>query len=61
MVTLDVIASPGHLKLKYHNVHDEPITISADLYGLKIIYHALWKDQKEDKANSMENNVSFFI
>lgn len=32
-ITLDVVDSPIHLKLKYHNVNDEPVTMCAKLYG----------------------------
>lgn len=30
-VTLDAIDFPIHIKLKYHNVHDEPMTIGVGL------------------------------
>lgn len=36
--TLDVVASPIHLKMKYHNIYDEPVTyvpICLDPEGLK--------------------------
>lgn len=29
--TLDAMASPFHLKLKYHNDHDEPMKICSDI------------------------------
>lgn len=41
MTTLDVVASLVHLKLKYHNVLDEPVTINVDLFGVKRIHKTL--------------------
>lgn len=35
---------PSKLNLKYHNVHDEPVMINADLFGEKRIYKALKQD-----------------
>lgn len=31
ITTLDAIASLVHLNLKYHNVHDKPVIVCADL------------------------------
>lgn len=44
MATLDIIASLVHFKMKYHNVHDEPITINVELTEAKGIYQALQQD-----------------
>lgn len=41
MEILDVVASLVNLKNKYHNIHDELVTISTDLSGEKRIYKAL--------------------
>lgn len=38
---LDIVASPVHLKLKFHNLHGEPVIINVNLEGEKLIYHAL--------------------
>lgn len=42
--TLDTVASSVHPKLKYHNVHDKSVMISAGLSGVKRIY----KDFNQD-------------
>lgn len=42
-----------HLKLKYHNLQGESVTINIDLEGEKIIYQALQKDQGEDAAKEV--------
>lgn len=55
--TLNAIAFPLYLKLKYQNMHDESTIINTDLSGAKMIY----KDQKEDKAKDMEINVTSLI
>lgn len=55
-VALDVVASLVHLKLFFHNLHGEPITINLNLKGAKRIYQVLQQDQKEIKA--MEINVA---
>lgn len=57
MDTLDVVEYLFHLKLKYHNIHYEPITINVNLFEVKRIYKALQQDQKEDKSNSKKINV----
>lgn len=54
------MASLVHLKLKYHNMHEEPTIISDDLSRVKRIYNALQQDQKEGEAKAMEINVAFF-
>lgn len=51
--TLDDVASLVHLKLKYHNLQGEPITVNVDLEGEKIIYQALQQDQWEGKATGV--------
>lgn len=43
--------------MKYHNVHNEPFTISADLVETKNIYQSLEQKQKQCEATSMEINV----
>lgn len=43
-VTLNFVASPIHLKLKYHNLQGDPITIKVDLEWEKRIYQALQRD-----------------
>lgn len=55
-VMLDVVTPMVHLKLKYHNLQEELITINVDLEGAKRIYQALQKDQEEYMA--MEINVA---
>lgn len=45
IATLDVVASLMHLKLKYHNLTGEPITINSNLKGETRIYEALQRDQ----------------
>lgn len=57
MDTLDVVEYLFHLKLKYHSIHYEPITINVNLFEVKRIYKALQQDQKEDKSNSKKINV----
>lgn len=36
-ITLDTEASPFHIKLKYHNIHDDPVTIYTTLSEVKRI------------------------
>lgn len=55
-LTLDVVALLVHLKLKFHNLHDEPLTINADLGWAKSIYQELQQDREEWKY--IEINVS---
>lgn len=50
VVALDVVASPVHLYLKFHNLHDERVSINADLEGAKRIYQALQQNKGESKA-----------
>lgn len=40
-IVLDVVASLVHLKVKYHNLKGELVTINGDLEGAKKIYQAL--------------------
>lgn len=44
--TLDTIAFLVHIKLKYHNVHKEIMTICDDLSRAQIIYKVLQRDKK---------------
>lgn len=44
METLDVVASRIHLKLKCHNLYDDPVAINIDLSRAKMIYHTLQQD-----------------
>lgn len=57
--TLDVVASFVHLKHKYHNLQGEPVTINADLEGVRRIYQSLYKYQGEGMA--MDINVASLI
>lgn len=41
---LDTIALLVHLKLKYHNLQGELVTINSNLEGEKIIYQGIQKD-----------------
>lgn len=43
VVMLDVVASPIHLKIKYHNLQRELVTINVDLEGEKRVYQDLHK------------------
>ncbi|KAI5447423.1 hypothetical protein KIW84_015036, partial [Lathyrus oleraceus] len=47
---LDIVASPVHLKLGYHNLQGELTTIKDDLEGVKRIHQALHKDRGEGIA-----------
>lgn len=55
-VTLNVVASLVHLKLKFHNLHNESVMIKVGLEGAKRIYQELQQDWGECKV--MEINVS---
>lgn len=56
---MDVMASPIHLKLKYHNFHNEPITIYGDLSGARRIHKDLQRDQNgKDNEKVMEINMA---
>lgn len=57
-ITFGIVASLVHLKLKYHNVYNEPITKNTDLFGKKRIYKALQHDQNEGEGKALEINVS---
>lgn len=58
---LDMKSSPFHLKLKYHNFHEDSMTICVDLYGTRRIHNALHCDQKEDGEKAMEINVASLV
>lgn len=36
-IMMDVVASLKHLKLKYHNIHEESVMMCADLFKAQII------------------------
>lgn len=61
VTTLDAMATPIHLKLKYHKVHDESVTICTGLSREKMIYKALQQDQKQGQFKAMEIIVAFLI
>lgn len=44
--TLGIVASLVHMKMKYHNIHDEPVTICVNLYEALKIDKALYHRQK---------------
>lgn len=56
---LDVVASPMHLNIKYHNLHKESSTINVDLEGTERIYQSLQKYQGEGMA--MDISIASFI
>lgn len=56
---LEVVASPVHLKLKFQNLHNEPITVNVYLQEAKRIYQLLQQDQGEYDA--MEINVASLL
>lgn len=43
---IDAMASPVNLKLKYHNMHDEPTIINVGFSKAQQIYKALQQDHK---------------
>lgn len=51
------MVSHVHLKLKYHNMHDEQATINVDISEAKRIYKALENNHKEYEAMSIEIHV----
>lgn len=57
VAAIDTIASLFHVKLKFHNLHGESITINVDLVEAKRINQALQQDQKEWECITMEINV----
>lgn len=59
MVALDAVASLVHLKLKFNNLHGEPITINSDLEGVKRIYQEVYKDQGKCKVR--EINITSLV
>lgn len=52
---LDVVTSPMHLKLKYHNLHKELVVLCTYLDMAKKIHHALQKDHGNNMT--MEINM----
>lgn len=58
-MTLDVVASLVHLKMKYHNVHGEPVTICDDLSIAQKVHNTFHRDPDgKSKDNAMEVNVA---
>lgn len=53
---LDTATLPPHLKLKYHNLHEEKVILYTDLVATSKIPHALHKDQGE--GTYMEINMT---
>lgn len=51
--TLDGVASLVHLKVKFHNLHDEPIIVNVDLVGAKKTLLNL-QDQKKGENKAIE-------
>lgn len=47
---IDSIKSRVHLKVKFHNLHGDAVTVSFDVAGVKLIYQV--------KLNDMKINVS---
>lgn len=60
-VTLNVVESLIYLKLNYHNVHEDSVSISADLFGKKTTYKDFQQDQKEDKGKAIKINVTSLV
>lgn len=44
IVALDVVASMVHLKLKFHDLQGDAVTINADFEGAKRIYRVLQQE-----------------
>lgn len=57
--TLDIVASPIYLKLKYRNLHGDPTVLCVVLEASKRIHHVMPKDQVE--AKTIEINVISLI
>lgn len=55
-ITLDIVASSVHLKLKYHKLHGELVVLLADLEATRKIHNTLQQDQGENSA--MEINMT---
>lgn len=55
---MDIVVSLVHLKLKVHNIHDEPITLNIDISRSKRIYQALQKDHKEGEYKAIYINIT---
>lgn len=55
----DAMASPVHLKIKYHNLYGESGVLLVDLEAAKKIHNALQWDQGENTA--MEINITSLI
>lgn len=49
--TLDVVASLIHLKLEFHILQGDMVTINVDLEGVNRIYQALQRDWGEGNGN----------
>lgn len=60
-ISLDAVAPSVQLKLKFHKIHYEPITVNIDLYRTNRIYKALQQDQKFGGFKAMEINVTSLI
>lgn len=56
---LDDVPSPVHLKLKYHNLHEEPAVLCTNLEAAKKIQHVLLRDQ--EKGTTKEINKTSLI
>lgn len=56
---LDVVPSPVHLKLKYHNLHEESAVLCTNLEAAKKIHHVLLRDQ--EKGTTKEINKTSLI
>lgn len=61
IAALNVMGSPIHLKLKFHNRQGGPITVKTGLSGAKRIYRALKHDQKEEECKSMNISITSLI
>lgn len=60
--TLDAIASPVNLILKYHNMHDKMVTICVCLGGARGIHKALERGYSEQgKKKAMKINITSLI
>lgn len=40
--------------MKFHDIHNDPVTINANLAGAKKIYQELQQDQNERESRAME-------
>lgn len=55
------MASPIHLTFKYHNIYDDPMMISTNLYRAKTIYKALQQVYKKGEGKAIEIKVASLI